>query len=115
MNYYYDSVIDYADDQGNLDADIIHQLLDEHSTTYEQLEEDGFSGGSNAEAIMNWLGYGSLLHALTSPQSVILLFSCSAFILSSHSFKKLAAINKQNGTEDMCKNDIHPAVPSHSH
>lgn len=56
---YADSVLHYADDQGNLDADIAHQLLDEHSTDFDQLLLDGFPSDRllNAEALLDWLGY----------------------------------------------------------
>jgi hypothetical protein len=56
---YEQSVLRYADDQGNLDADIVDQLLEEHSTDAATLISDGFNPDliCNAQALLNWLGY----------------------------------------------------------
>lgn len=56
---YAESVLYYADDQGNLDADIVDQLLEEHSTDAGALVIDGFPASQifNAQALLNWLGY----------------------------------------------------------
>jgi len=56
---YAESVLHYADDRGNLDADIAQQLLDEHSTSFSDILQDGFPSAHilNAAALLDWLGY----------------------------------------------------------
>lgn len=56
---YEQSVLRYTDDQGNLDADIVDQLLEEHSTDAATLVCEGFNADliCNAQALLNWLGY----------------------------------------------------------
>ena len=56
---YAESVLQYADDQGNLDADVVNQLLDEHDTTIENFLADGFPEAdiTNGEALLHWMGY----------------------------------------------------------
>ena len=56
---YAESVLQYADAQGNLDADVVNQLLDEHDTTLENFLADGFPEAviTNGEALLHWMGY----------------------------------------------------------
>jgi hypothetical protein len=60
---YEDSVLDAADDDGNLSIQDAVKLLAEHGATLDELYEDdhGVSqvalDARNAEAILNWLGY----------------------------------------------------------
>lgn len=54
---YGESVLFYCDDRGELDIDIIEQVLEEHSTCYDELVSDGYDGGCNGEALLSWLGY----------------------------------------------------------
>lgn len=59
FNSYKDSVLHYADDQGQLDGDVVIQLLEEHSTDLNTFYEDGFpvKDSTDAEALLDWLGY----------------------------------------------------------
>jgi len=59
MMDYRESVLQYADDQDQLDADIVTQLLEEHSTSIQDLLDDGFPEChvTNAQELLNWMGY----------------------------------------------------------
>ena len=56
---YKQSVLNYADDQGNLDEDVVIQLLDEHDTTIENFIADGYPEQYtfHAETLLDWMGY----------------------------------------------------------
>ena len=60
---YEESVIDAADDNGNLSYKDAQRLLGEHSCSLEDTYEDNHGvdpvalDERNAEALLNWLGY----------------------------------------------------------
>ena len=60
---YEDSVLHYADHNGNLSAADADQLLSEHGFTFDDVLEDNHQvswahlGDRNAEALLAWLGY----------------------------------------------------------
>ncbi len=60
---YEDSVLDAADDAGNLSFADTRKLLSEHGFTLEDLYADSHGvdpvalDERNAEAVLNWLGY----------------------------------------------------------
>lgn len=60
---YEDSVLDAADDSGNLSAADAQKLLREHGFTIDDLYEDNHGVSwvaldeRNAEALLEWLGY----------------------------------------------------------
>lgn len=60
---YEDSVLDYADENGNLTYKVANQLLREHGFTHDDVYEDRHGvdpvalDAHNAQALLYWLGY----------------------------------------------------------
>ena len=54
---YCQSVLSYADHQGNLTQGDVTQLLRAHNTDAISLHIDGYTGGNNAVSLLTWLGY----------------------------------------------------------
>lgn len=63
LTCYEDSVLDAADDDGNLSINDAKKLLKEHGATLEDIYEDSHGvswvalDARNAEALLAWLGY----------------------------------------------------------
>jgi hypothetical protein len=63
LTCYEDSVLDAADDDGNLSINDAKKLLKEHGATLEDIYEDNHGvswvalDAKNAEALLAWLGY----------------------------------------------------------
>ena len=56
---YEETFLQYADDKGDVDADVATQFLLEHCTDIDTICEDGFdySESLNAQALLHWMGY----------------------------------------------------------
>lgn len=55
---YRESVMDYADHQGNISDACVDQLMREHSTSLCELLENGYKGAANhAPSLLAFMGY----------------------------------------------------------
>jgi hypothetical protein len=60
---YEDSVLEYADDDGNLSFEDTKRLLSDHGFSLSDIYEDNHNvswvelDARNAQALLNWLGY----------------------------------------------------------
>ena len=56
---YQEQFLHYSDDAGQVDVDIASQLLEEHSTNFNQILADGYPVDKITDGItlLDWLGY----------------------------------------------------------
>ena len=55
---YSESVLAHADAEGLLRVEDAEQLMEEHSTSLYEIEQDGYTGNCcDAAALLEWLGY----------------------------------------------------------